>query len=204
MDYIIISHVTSLPSDVVDEIESSLIDLNVPVSREQRRPIEFVAGVEWLLVTAAVLYFGKPYFEAFLSEAGKHHYDILRRAAGKCWESFFGENRKYEQQLIDSRGQVRPQRYSLTFSVMSETSEGSIVKLLIEESITREEIGEAVLLFLCEMAQHHLHGTSDSIDTMVNAGPPLGSKYLVTADLKKKKLIVVDIVPSHVRERAKT
>src|SRR5690348_1427845 len=43
------------------------------------------AGVEWLLPTAAFVFISKSYFDGFLKEAGKDHYDLLKKGAGKLW-----------------------------------------------------------------------------------------------------------------------
>jgi hypothetical protein len=70
-----------LPEAPFDEfaqlVRSSGLDLKV-ASAEQRGP---QAGIEWLLPTAAILYLGKSYFDGFLKEMGKDHYNALKRGA---------------------------------------------------------------------------------------------------------------------------
>jgi len=200
VDHVVISYPPSLSQEDITEVEAGFVELGVPVRREPHPPLEFVAGVEWLLMTAAVLYFGKPYFESFLSAAGKHHYDVLRRATRKCWDLFFGKEPKYKYVLRDLKGNERPSQYSRTFSVVSEASDGSKVKLLIEESVTQAAMEDIVAVFLKELGQHHA-GVLGPIDAMIQEGPPLGgSYYLVRVDLQKRMLVPVDAVPEHVRD----
>lgn len=195
MDQIVITYPPSLPTEDVDELEAGLGELGVSVRRQAVQPPKFVAAVELLLATSLILYFTRPYFDAFLSAAGKSHYEILGRATRKCWNLFFGKKPKYTLALVDRKGQEQPSPFSLAFSVVAEASNGSRVKLLIEKSVSKAKMRDMVTIFLKEMAGHHA-GVPGLIDTMLEEGPPLGgSYYLVRVDPKIKELVRVDVVP---------
>ncbi|MBH02754.1 MAG: hypothetical protein CMP08_01290 [Xanthomonadales bacterium] len=75
-----VSYVAKLP---VDEIELFLADVDsseLCIVSDKQDDFEIQAGVELLLSTAIAVYLLKPYFVGFLNEAGKDHYQVLRRA----------------------------------------------------------------------------------------------------------------------------
>ncbi|HVZ16616.1 MAG TPA: hypothetical protein VG897_05845 [Terriglobales bacterium] len=80
-----ISRRSDVPQSLVDDflVEVQRDDLRIDV-REQGRGV--FAGLEWLMETAIAVYVVRPYFDSMLSELGKDHYNILKRAVLKLYE----------------------------------------------------------------------------------------------------------------------
>ena len=66
----------------IDAISNNRLLLKtIPV--EKRGPF---AGMEWLVPTAILVYVGKSYFDGFLKEMGKDHYQLLKKGFYSLWE----------------------------------------------------------------------------------------------------------------------
>jgi hypothetical protein len=57
----------------------------------QSRPSLPYAGIEWYMPTALFVYIAKPYFESFLKEMGKDHYEVLKNGLRACTSELLGQ-----------------------------------------------------------------------------------------------------------------
>jgi hypothetical protein len=103
------------------------------------------AGLVWLLPTAVILFIGRSYFDGFLKEAGKDHYQLLKERIASLWSLFFDDDRAIQTTVVGTPGKVpKDQRYSVTFSMMAEANSGLIFKLLLPDEISAEEFNLAI------------------------------------------------------------
>ncbi len=109
-----------------------------------------LAGVQWLLPTAVIIWFGKSYFEAFLKEAGKEHYVLVKRGLSSLWSLFFGESRSVRSIAVGTSGKIPPDgvTYSLSISILAEGHSGLRFKLLFRDDISAEAFNAATANFL--------------------------------------------------------
>lgn len=188
-----LSYPPELPAEAREEFAAAINHPKLVVMQEERpRPGPF-AGLEWFLPTAIIVYIAKPYFESFLTEAGRDHYQLLKKALSKLSARFTGPSAPVARiYLSDGKLKSPAPKYSLTYSVVGEIGTGLRAKLLLQVTLTAEQCDEAVAAFL-----HFLDALHDgTLDASAIAGlsdaRPVGRMLLLTYDLTAKALIVVD------------
>ena len=107
------------------------------------------AALEWLVPTAIIVYIAKPYFESFLSEMGKDHYAIAKKALGNLRariQERFGERLR----LSATKGKLRSDidRFSPVFLIEAQSPFEYRVKLLIQTEMQPEQFNLAMDAFL--------------------------------------------------------
>jgi hypothetical protein len=184
----------ALPEAPFDEfaklVSSPGLDLKV-ASSEQRGP---QAGIEWLLPTAAILYLGKSYFDGFLKEMGKDHYNALKRGAERLWASLVAPDREIVVHVFSTRGKVNPtDTVSRIFSIYSDTPDGGRIKFLFEDGLEREEFMRAFQATLDALEDYHTGNPRSLIrHGIVNANIPRHT-YLLRFNRDTEKLEMIDI-----------
>ena len=124
----------------VETVETDGVSLKV--DREERGPY---AGVEWLLPTVAVVYVMKSYFDGFLKEAGKDHYQALKTGLPRLWAYL---STRQITVVASAPGKLAPHdRYSRALSIMARGQRGTI-KLLLATDATEEEVAAATDAYL--------------------------------------------------------
>lgn len=84
------------------------------------------AGIEWLLPTAVVAYFAKPYFDGILQEIGKDHYAAIKAALKPLWFRLLGPTSP-KMVRVGPRGPIEPaSSYSLVYSIVAEAPPAKI------------------------------------------------------------------------------
>ncbi len=138
-----------IPSEVVSEFEN---DIRAPRLNVKVEPVPMMgarAGVEWFLPTVIVAYIAKPYFESFLSEMGKDHYVIAKRALVNLQKRIMA---KFGDRLTaySSSGKIHPEsrKFSPVFSIEAQSTAGYRFKLLIQTNIKPDHFNKAVEAFL--------------------------------------------------------
>ena len=90
LPHLVVIHTDTIPSDFIadftDAVRADRLELLV-----QARPsgVPF-AAIEWLMPTAIVAYIAKPYFESFLKEMGKDHYEFVKNGLKKIYARVAG------------------------------------------------------------------------------------------------------------------
>lgn len=85
-------------------------------------------GLEWLMPTAVMLFITQGYFNGFLGEMGKDHYQTLKSGL----KALCGRFAKVKVTPIGTPGKVSAdQPYSLVFSLWSDGDDGRTFKFLI-------------------------------------------------------------------------
>ena len=140
-------HDERIPSEILDQfccdIEDSLLDFRRQ-SLPERGPQNSLDA--WVLSAIAFIIL-KPYFDAFLKEAGRDHYNILSNALKKIWNRIFSKDANFRFAILTSSGEVKPE-YSFLLSIYAEINNGRKVKLLIREGCSKDEYIETIRAFL--------------------------------------------------------
>lgn len=93
------------------------------------------ASFEWVIPTAFGAYILKPYFDAFLSEAGKDHYNFLKKTLNK----FIEKGKQYKSPLIAASQSTdklsKTYNQSFVVSLEFQTVNNRHLKMLFEESL---------------------------------------------------------------------
>jgi hypothetical protein len=158
----------------------------------QSRPSLPYAGIEWFMPTALFVYIAKSYFESFLKEMGKDHYEVLKNGLRGLHKRVAGPD-ALEVTFVSSADKVpREQPYSLFFSVVVEGPEGNRFKLLIPRPITEAEFGTAILAFLEFAEQLHSRKLEKGTATAIMDISKIGGTVLMAFDTSEKRLKLID------------
>ena len=160
------------------------------------------AGIEWIIPTFVVVFIAKAYFDGFLKEAGKDHYQLLKAGLVKLSNRFIGTNVP-EARLIFSEGKVKGEapKYSSAYSVYAELEEGITVKLLLQTDFSAEQCNMALCSFLDFLQDAHDENLSPSSVKGLSDAKLVGRTLLLSYSPEFKQLEVVDPIPRRVREK---
>jgi hypothetical protein len=158
----------------------------------QSRPSLPYAGIAWFMPTALFVYIAKSYFESFLKEMGKDHYEVLKNGLRGLHKRVAGPDAP-EVTFVSSADKVpREQPYFLFFSVVVEGPEGNRFKLLIPRPITEAEFGTAILAFLEFAEQLHSWKLEKGTATAIMDISKIGGTVLMAFDTSEKRLKLID------------
>lgn len=185
-----------IDSAVVSGFDNDLQSTGLRIQIEPVPFMQYRAGIEWLLPTAIVAYLAKPYFESFLREMGKDHYNLLKLGLTKLLTRIsarYGERLK----IVSSKGKVSANsyEYSPIFSIEAASGERHRYKLLIQPDISEEEFQVALDAFLNLMCQRHGIESPSTDDFALLNATPIGSVVLVALNLESGKLELIDPIP---------
>jgi hypothetical protein len=179
-----LSYSESLDPEIADEFLRAFEA--TPFTREAKpREDAPLAGVEWLLPTAVVLWLSEKYFGTMIQEAAKQHYPEIRAALQKLVRRTTGPKREVRAIAVVSAstpaklGKGDP----ATFSIYSVLRSGQRVKFLFEHHLS--EAAQAAALD----AMHVLMGEHRS--------QPVGGRLLAEAQragVEGERLIVLRFV----------
>jgi hypothetical protein len=164
---------------------------------EPRPPCGPFAGIQWLLPTAVIVWFGKSYFEGFLKEAGKDHYVRIKRGLGTLWPLFFGENRVVRMTAVGTPGKIRPDdaKYSLGISILAEAGSGLHFKLLFPDDISAEGFNIATARFLHFLERYYGGDLDVATELHPGAAHAVGRTILATYDAEQGFFRFLDPIP---------
>lgn len=112
-------------------------------------------GFEWIIPTAFGAYILKPYFDALLSEAGKDHYDILK----KSLKTLLKKGKQFETKVVasDQSPDKLSKSYtqSLTVSIEFQTINNRHIKLLFDNNLSLEEWNKGIESFIQLIAENY-------------------------------------------------
>lgn len=173
-------------------------DIETPNLNVQVEPIPMMgarAGVEWFLPTAIVAYIAKPYFESFLSEMGKDHYAIAKKAFANLQARVMA-NFRDRLRTYATNGKLHPDSatYSPVFSIVAQVATGLRIKLLIQTEIKPDHFNKAVEAFIPFAAGNERF---DEIIAQVNQIPcySKSTTILVCYSEESKQLELVNPFP---------
>lgn len=149
--------------DVVDELLADIKDTGVNIQVVPQEP-QMYASAEWAIPGMIVAYILKPYFEAFLGEAGKSHYEIL----SKWLKKVLGIGRSLIVKRFSATASPDKQvdgKQSASISVYFQTKNNIRIKLLFDESLSLDEWQKAMDKMLDIMLKHY-QGDGDNVLTL--------------------------------------
>lgn len=145
---VVVSVESDFPKGLFDDFLSAVNHENLNIETEEREPSGLQAGVVWYLLTAAVIFLSKSYFDGFLKEAGKDHYLSLKKALANTTNKVMSTPR-IEPTFIGSAGKVdESDPYSMAFSIYAEANDGKRFKLLIPKPSVESNYTNIVFKFL--------------------------------------------------------
>lgn len=130
----------------IENIENDIqpfIESGIPVGYKIKKRVVY-AALEWTIPTAIVAYIVKPYFESFLQEAGKQHFEIL----SKKLKTLLNRGKEMNVRLISasksSEKLSKTYNQSMAISVLFETKNGKFIKLLFDDDLEKADWDYAI------------------------------------------------------------
>lgn len=148
---------------ITGDVRSSKLNLAV-----EKRPLESYASFEWAIPGLLVAYVAKLYFESFLSEAGKDHYQIL----SKWLKKLAIDSRLIKVRTITAGQSTEKVDNSNTqskaISIYIETADNKRVKLLFDETLDDNAWENSIDSFLSLALANHASYPNDSLSSILN------------------------------------
>lgn len=127
-----LSYQEDIPKEFITEFEVPLRQRGLTVEVQSRAP-GYYASLEWTIPTLVFAYLAKPYFEAFLSEAGKDHYVALKLGFLKLLSRLYGQ-----------RPELRKRCRSLLFSIQTNDQSGQSIKCIFPEGASIDQYAKMI------------------------------------------------------------
>lgn len=151
---IVLLYPTEFPEKLIEqEILSIYTDkLDLKIFKEDNG--SFMA-FEWLVPTAFGIYILKPYFNSFLSEAGKDHYNILKSGLKKIVE----KGKLIKAKMVAARASThklsKDYNQSLVVSLTIQTKNNRQIKLLFDNDLEKSDWDYAIDQILDFVIEHY-------------------------------------------------
>ncbi len=194
--HIAIVHSNTIPEEVFAEFTRivSADKLNLKVeSCEEGGPY---AGLEWLIPTAVIVYLGKSYFDGFLKEMGKDHYNLLKAGLKTLRENLLGSAAP-QMTVISTAGKAtKGQPYSLVYSILAERDAGLRFKLLLQRGVSDREYEEILDAFLAFLVAYHSHTLECETVEKLKTAKAIGGTLLLAFNQETKAIEPLDPIPA--------
>ena len=180
----------SMPDFASDKIVSGLQATGLNIKVLKRPELGAMNALEWIIPTAIAIYIFKSYFDGFLKEAGKDHYTIL-----KTWLKKFADNGRlikvhtiYATQSSSKRPNNNTQSKSV--SLLLQTKNGKIIKLLFDNDLTKEDWDNAIDQLLNFAIENYEKYPNDNLTKeLERLDPDTRQKIYAIIDKDTKKLL---------------
>lgn len=199
---IAVIHSKSIPAEVFVEfvrtVSAEKLNLHVE-SREEGGPY---AGLEWLIPTAVIVYLGKSYFDGFLKEMGKDHYNLLKAGLKTLREKLLGPAAP-EMTVISTAGKTtKNQPYSLVYSILAEADADLRFKLLLQRGVSEREYEEILDAFLAFLAAYHAQALEPETVEKLKTSRVVGRTLLLAFNQETKVIEPLDPIPRRPQNEA--
>lgn len=141
--HIVLTYPTVYPSE---QIESDLSEFEIEglKIKPNIQDTGMYAAMEWIIPTALVAYIFKPYYEAFLQEAGKDHYNLVKAAIKKYIE----KGKKLDVKIITANQSTEKldKNYSQSHavSICFQSKNNRTIKLMFDSNLELTEWNSAI------------------------------------------------------------
>ncbi len=175
-----ISYQDDLPREIIAELEIPLTGSGLTVE-VQPRERGFYASLEWTIPTLVFVYLAKPYFEAFLREAGKDHYAVLKSGLLKLFSALYGKN-------PENRERCR----SLLFSIRTSDQSGQSIKCIFPEGASIEQYGEMIEKLHELLVEDLVASDTSQLSRILGAVVPSGGMQYIEYSIDDESWVAID------------
>jgi hypothetical protein len=179
------------------EVDHDNLDLQIQETPD-RGPF---AAVEWFIPTAIIAFIGKAYFEEFLKEMGKDHYNTLKSSLAKLTQKTIRKPR-IEPIFMSSSGKTNSENpFSMAYSIVAEGNDGYRFKLLIPKYSPNVDYETIVLKFMDFIAEYHTLGLASEASEQISKSGESRGEILVAYNSETDSIKWCDHLPPEVRAR---
>lgn len=171
-----------LLADFVNDVDAKGLDLVL----ESRPNSGAFMGVHWLIPTAVMLYITKSYFDGFLGEMGKDHYDALKKGLKALRDRLS----LVKVTLIKSAELKAPegQPYSMFFSIWLDTQGEGHLKFLVPQDCEQHEADRAMEAFFEFMSGYFGDTLGAEHRHLMETAKPMGRTLLLAYNPKTDRV----------------
>jgi hypothetical protein len=146
----------NVPSDLFEDFENNVKADGLNLIVESREPAGPMACPEWFIFPVVAAFIAKSYFDGFLKEMGKEHYQSMKDNLSNLSNKVMA-NPRIEPTLFGSQGKLSTNNpFSLAFSIHAEAENGYTFKLLIPKSISGSDYGLIANRFMEFLSDYHI------------------------------------------------
>ncbi|QBN17262.1 hypothetical protein [Flavobacterium nackdongense] len=164
--HLVFTYPGGFPQEIIDDdiSEIEVKDLKIQVAKQEN---ETYAAMEWIVPTFFATYILKPYFESFLQEAGKDHYELLKNACKKM----LAKGKATQVQLISANKSTQKlsgkYNQSHAVSILIETKTNRKIKLLFDNNLDLSDWENAFDEFSTFILEHYQNYPNDQLSTFI-------------------------------------
>lgn len=191
--YLIYAFPSSFSEDIIIKELEIIKNSDIKIITHKNEENAMYNSFEWIIPTAFGVHILKPYFEVFLSEAGKDHYAILK----KFINNFLQKGKEYNFTIIAASKSTEKlsKKYNKSFSVSLEiqTKNNRFVKVLFENSLNLDDWKKSSNKILDLFQEHYENYPSDKLTSMLkNFEDKPYRKLYITVDKFPQKYTLKD------------
>lgn len=174
--------------DAIRDLEGA--GLGCAVEHQDLGPQAFI---EWLFPTAVLIWVGEKYFGAMLEEAGKDHYQVLKRGLGRLYDKTLSRGASVIRRLRRQDGALTTDTsFSGNLSFAYASPEGWTVKLLFPLDVSASQYERACVEFAGLIADHARDRSRSVLEAEIQAMAE-----------EKASILPEEITPAHMRGRVR-
>lgn len=190
---IVLSYQAGIPGEILDGFRDLVEADGLKLVFDERPAVRAYAGIEWLMPPLLAAYLAKPYFESFLTEAGKDHYKLVKEGI----KLIARKVRAVSAKKIGTPGKVMPDNpYSMVFAVYFDRDGGGNFKFLVPDLVAEPELDVAMEAALKFIEDYRWKKLEDSLFEKVTTPSRTGQTVLLAYDPVAQSIKVVDPMES--------
>ena len=163
---IIFNYPTSYPQEEIEKEISGIKDEKLDLKVNKENPRAYMA-LEWIVPTIFGVYILKPYFNAFLSEMGKDHYQLLKKGLKKIVKKI----KQLKARMIassDSPDKLsKKYTKSVVISIVAQCNNNQQIKLLFNNELELVYWESAIDEFLDYLLENYNSYPKDRLSTII-------------------------------------
>ncbi len=183
---------------ILSELEHDKLNLDF-----KRSGPKMYAALEWVIPGLIATYILKPYFEAFLKEAGKDHYQILKKKMNNLLSTAKQMNVRNVAADTSTEKLDKTNTQSGAISIFLETKSGHLIKLLYDNNLDLETWQKSTNQILDLMELHYDNGHDDPISQylMQISKAKSGRELFAIIDPETKNWMLIHNLGQYMREK---
>nr|WP_321356997.1 hypothetical protein [uncultured Draconibacterium sp.] len=189
---IILVYPTEIPDEIIEK-ELEFLNHDKHDIKVLKTDNNTFMAFEWIVPTAFIVYLLKPYFNAFLSEAGKDHYHITKKGLKKLVEKAKLIKAKFLTAEISSKKLSKNYSQSIVFSIIFQTQDNRPIKLLFDNEMELSDWENAIDELIELILENYKSSPNDKLSKMMDGlGKEKGDEIYAVINSASKQLELLD------------
>jgi len=164
--HLVVTYPEYFPKEIIENDISELQETGLEILVTEQGN-EAYAAMEWIVPTFFATYILKPYFDSFLQEAGKDHYQLLKDACknmlakGKATQAILVPAKESTQKISGKYTQ------SIAVSILYRSKTDRQIKMLFDNNLDLEDWQNALDEFSEVMLEHYKNFPNDKFSDLI-------------------------------------